>query len=298
MYRDIIKLLKCPVCGEDFSLKAGEVDGDEIVKGEIYCKNNHSYEIFEGVLNFNSIEQSFGNSWSECYKETDFDEIDRQIASKTPDNLKFMYNKTIDDIIGYIEDQKPKHLVDIATGRGMLLTKLIPKISSDIHIICTDLSFEVLMYDRVKVKRIKKDARVSFIACDATNMPIRDNSIDGAVSLFGIQNMIGIMDKGIQEGYRILKPDGRLVNSFILVNSGTSGYENMQRIAEENNIDLGEDFGTKEWVDKAYGKTDFKAAVERVIDEGIGIGSDIDLIPFNNEWFKISNMYSCKKQKV
>lgn len=297
MYRHIVNLLYCPICGGDLKLHEEKCIDEEITEGRLCCTSNHSLKIRDGIIDFNSKEQKFGNTWSENYKELDFDELDRQIEEKTPDNLKKMYSDAILDIIKYINEAKPEYLVDIATGRGMLLTNMAGEINYNTYVICTDLSFEVLKYDRIKVKRINKNIKASFFACDATRLPIKENSIDTAVSFFGIQNMIGIMDKGIEECHRILKPGKMLINSYILVNAGTEEYNLMHQTARENKIELGDKFGTKESIDFTYGLTKFNEAYEKIIGEGIGEKSEIDLIPFENEWFKIVNMYSIKNYK-
>lgn len=124
------------------------------------------------------------------YDDYDYEELDNNIVAETPASFQQITKETKKVIIQKIQNEKPVLLLDIATGRGELFQELLLHISAKTQIICTDLSFQVLKYDRLKAKKINPNAKVNYIACDATRLPFNSSSIDMAVSFFGIANML------------------------------------------------------------------------------------------------------------
>ncbi len=182
MYKEILKLLKCPECNSELSLEVEKEENSEIVEGKLICNSGHNYVINEGVINFNSLEQVFANTWSESYEQYNYDELDKKILEKTPENQIILGNKAKEFIIESINNKENEFILDIATGRGDLFREMVKGLKTNSQIICTDLSFEVLKYDRLKAKKINPMVKVNYIACDATNLPFKDNTIDTSVS--------------------------------------------------------------------------------------------------------------------
>jgi uncharacterized protein YbaR (Trm112 family) len=53
-----MQILACPVCKGDLELRVDEEEGEEIVKGALYCsKCNHSYPIIDTIPNLLPPEQ-------------------------------------------------------------------------------------------------------------------------------------------------------------------------------------------------------------------------------------------------
>ena len=57
MYREILQILRCPKCNEELALITEKEEDSEIIAGKLKCKNNHCWQISEGVINFQSVEQ-------------------------------------------------------------------------------------------------------------------------------------------------------------------------------------------------------------------------------------------------
>jgi len=50
MKKELMQILACPVCKGDLELKVDEEEGEEIVRGSLYCsKCNHSYPIIDTI---------------------------------------------------------------------------------------------------------------------------------------------------------------------------------------------------------------------------------------------------------
>lgn len=54
MYREILQILRCPKCNEELALITEKEEDSEIIAGKLKCKNNHCWQISEGVINFQS----------------------------------------------------------------------------------------------------------------------------------------------------------------------------------------------------------------------------------------------------
>ena len=295
MYQDIQKILCCPICKSSFALEIIEAAGDEIVEGVLTCQHGHRYFVRKGVIDFCSEEQSMANRWSEAYQETDYEEFDAQIESQKSAKEKEQQQKILDFFVDELSQMKDGIIVDVASGRGMLLTKLGAHINEAVSIIATDLSFDVLMYDRLKLKKINPNLRISYIACDATNMPIEASTADAVVSFFGIANMLGIVENGIEEAARILKANGKLLNAFIVINKGSNGFAALKQVCSDNQILGAEDAYLSENVTQMH-DSHFGSVVSNIIVEDVREPEEnkIDLLPYPGEWFA-EIVYRCNK---
>lgn len=287
MHYEILNILKCPVCGRELKLDKFEMKENEIYNGNLICDDGHKWFIHEGVLDFNSKEQEVGNRWTEMAAETGFDEMDTIITEKIPQNMKDIYSAAINTVVQYINRKKPEYVLDIASGRGMLLKELSRNIDSDTQIISVDLSYSILREDREKIRTINENAKINYIACDASNLPLKDNTIDSAVSFFGLSNMLNLMPKGIKEAARVLKDGQRLLSAEILIKEDSQGYKTLMNFAAENKINLHEKYATMEGLKYSYINDIFKSFVIEIVSEGIGEKNELDLLPYENEWFAV-----------
>lgn len=287
MYKEILKLLKCPNCNQNLSLIIDREECGEIIDGRLSCNSGHSYTINEGVINFNSLEQTVTNNWTESYEQYDYDELDKKILEKTPKNQLLLGRKVKEYIIENIKNKENEFILDIATGRGELFREMLKFLKYNSQIICTDLSFEVLKYDRLKAKKINPSAKVNYIACDATNLPLKDNTIDINVSFYGIQNMLNLANDGIRESRRVLKLGKVSIDSYIIIDKYSNGFKTIRRFCEENSIVGAESISIKSGIEKAYTNANFSKTDIITIGEGIGEKNELDLLPFESEWFAI-----------
>ena len=58
MKKELMEILACPVCKGDLELTVDEEEGEEIVKGSLYCsKCSYSYPIVDTIPNLLPPEQ-------------------------------------------------------------------------------------------------------------------------------------------------------------------------------------------------------------------------------------------------
>ena len=52
MRKDLMDILACPMCKAELTLTVDEEDGDEVIKGSLFCsKCNERYPIDDGIPN-------------------------------------------------------------------------------------------------------------------------------------------------------------------------------------------------------------------------------------------------------
>lgn len=248
------------------------------------CENGHTYRINRGVADFNSEEQGFANQWETMSEEQSFEELDRDMDEKNPQEVLQRRELVLDAIVNTVSNHGSKIILDIASGRGLLLTELAKNLSDDVHIISIDLSAFVLKYDYQKFKQLAPNKKISYLACDATNLPLKENIVDAATTYCGFSNMIGCADKALQDAHRVIKPGGILVDSYVVIEKASQGYEILHHVCTEQGITGAEDFFLHDGLAK-YHRDLFSTVKCNTVFEGIGVGNGMDLLPYDGEWY-------------
>lgn len=293
MYKAILNYLCCPKCRTSFELNAEvEHDGD-VLEGVLTCECGHSFRISQGVVDFNSEEQGFANQWESMGQEQSFEELDRDMDVKNPPEIIHRRELVLEAIVGAVTNHAPNVVLDIASGRGLMLTELAKNLSEDVHIISVDLSGFVLKYDYNKFKRIAPKKKISYLACDATNLPLKDCVVDAATTYCGFSNMIGCAGDALLEAHRVIKTNGVLVDSYVVIEEKSKGYEILQQVCAEQNISGAEEFFLHDGLTKQHEGL-FSAVNCNVVFEGIGVGNGMDLLPYDGEWYSEQVFVSTK----
>lgn len=99
-------------------------------------------------------------------------------------------------------------LLDVATGTGDVLLQIAcsSKQFSKLHGV--DISSKMLNIAQQKAK--KKGINVNFELMSAEDLKFLDQSFEAVTISFGLRNVVD-KKKGLEEFYRVLKPEGRLV---------------------------------------------------------------------------------------
>lgn len=284
MYKAIADRLCCPKCRSNFTLKAEAETEDEVIEGALICENGHAFRITQSVADFNSVEQGFANQWETLSEDRNFEEMDREMDSCSPDIVLERREKVLDAVVRGVSDSGSQVVLDIASGRGLLLTELAAKLREDVHIISVDLSAFVLKYDCQKLKRIAPNRKISYLACDAANLPLKDCAVDAAATYGGFSNMPGCAGEALRQAHRVLKPGGVLVDSFVVIDKDSKGYETLRQVCAEQNITGAEDYFLHEELEKHHGEL-FASVACSVVLEGIGVDNGMDLLPYPGEWY-------------
>ncbi|WP_022757982.1 methyltransferase domain-containing protein [Butyrivibrio fibrisolvens] len=284
----ILPKMRCPLCGGKFQLQIGKTEKDEVIEGLLCCGENHRFGIHAGVVDFGSQEQEIGNDWSKYLDDKSPEEFDKEIedakSEKEKQEQAALLHKTKDLVL----EKKPELVIDIASGRGMLLSTLLESDLPDnsCTLVATDLSFEILAKDRLKFKRRFPDKSLVYIACDATNLPFADDTADVTVSFFGIFNMFNLIEKGIAEASRVTKSSGTLLNAFVDIKEDSEGYAKTAEICAQNNMAGTEKMCLFDHIksihEKYFSELTPITVVESICGESEHVG---DLLPYSGEWY-------------
>lgn len=223
--KEIIHIFRCPKCGK--GLEYFKIDEEEYLT----C-SDHKYSVIEGVTDFGTFEHH-GNNWSNWIRS--YDDYKGKVFSMM-NNLKgemvelySKYGKTIEKQIEDIIKQKPSIILDVGTGTASSILELIKHIDWDCTIILSDISHRILKYDKRYIEEQGQNPNVNlvYIACDARNLPIKDNCLDLVTSFGGFENIMGDMLKAIKEAYRVISVGGKCNYGMSMVSDKSN--ENVKR---------------------------------------------------------------------
>lgn len=209
----IVPLLHCPACRCDLKFEKSKNE-------ELICQNNHHFRIVDGVVHFGTTEDP-GNNWSYCFKSYgEYVDMQKEFVARysTPKDTELQHK-----MIDYLRKRKPSIVVDVASGQGCFAQHFIQDANWPVTLILTDLSHRILKYNKryIEDNFFNPNVRVMYIACNATNFPFKDNSIDVAVSWYGYDNIENYI-KSLEETRRILKQDDTCVFGTTIVDDANS----------------------------------------------------------------------------
>lgn len=110
--------------------------------------------------------------------------------------------------IRYIGKNRPKLILDVATGTGDFALEACT-LSPD-RIVGIDISGEMLNIARKKIKDKSLESLIEVLQADSEALPFDDASFDAITAGFGIRNFAHL-EAGLGEMYRVLKPGGQVV---------------------------------------------------------------------------------------
>ena len=107
-------------------------------------------------------------------------------------------------LIQIINIQSNEHIIDVGAGTGDI-AELIHKNYSNASIVSIDLNFNMLKHGKEKIEN--KSNKISWINCNAENLPFKNNTFDKYIISFCLRN-ITLIDNALYEAIRVLKPGG------------------------------------------------------------------------------------------
>jgi demethylmenaquinone methyltransferase/2-methoxy-6-polyprenyl-1,4-benzoquinol methylase len=133
--------------------------------------------------------------------------------SKKYDLLNHLLSMGIDILwrkkaIKLLKKDKPKHILDIATGTGDFALEALSLKPE--KVIGVDISEGMLAVGREKMKKKGVADIIELQTGDSENLQFQDNSFDAVIASFGVRNFENL-EKGLAEMLRVLRPGGRLV---------------------------------------------------------------------------------------
>lgn len=132
--------------------------------------------------------------------------------SKNYDGLNRVISLGIDvkwrkRVVRIVGENKPKTILDIATGTGDLAIAMVK--TGATKIVGLDISTGMLEVGKTKVNNKKLAQTIEMVVGDSENLNFNDNSFDAITVAFGVRNFENL-EKGLSEIYRVLAPKGTL----------------------------------------------------------------------------------------
>lgn len=107
--------------------------------------------------------------------------------------------------VNLLKDNKPKTILDIATGTGDFAIEAM-KLNPD-KIVGVDISEGMLKIGIEKINKLGLHKKIELKLADSENLPFSNNSFDAITVGFGVRNFENL-EKGINEMYRVLNTNG------------------------------------------------------------------------------------------
>lgn len=110
----------------------------------------------------------------------------------------------------FLPEKKQLSLLDCATGTADQLFAFLRYSKKIAYATGIDLSQEMLQIANKKIKKKGYDSCISLQEASLLDLPFEDHSFDCVSISFGIRNVLNVQ-KALQECFRVLKPQGRLL---------------------------------------------------------------------------------------
>ena len=110
--------------------------------------------------------------------------------------------------IRLLKDDKPKQILDIATGTGDFAIEALAL--NPERIVGVDISSGMLEVGKQKMKRRKFDNIIDMQLGDSEKLLFEDNTFDAVIVAFGVRNFENLK-KGLSDMHRVIKPGAKAV---------------------------------------------------------------------------------------
>lgn len=112
-------------------------------------------------------------------------------------------------LVATLDPQPGEFLLEVGPGTGLQTMAIAPLVGPSGRLAIVDIQPEMLTHTVARTRRRGLTA-VSPVQCDAMSLPFPDNSVDGAYMVTALGEIPDPV-AALNEIYRILKPNGRLV---------------------------------------------------------------------------------------
>lgn len=213
----ISEMMICPKCGESLKMHRDSSSKDVWFK----CSNDHRFNVDEGVVYFGTREIP-GELWSLSLRN-----YEHYLKEQTHPGLEvYKRGEVYSEELKWreIEKQRPRIILDVACGTGSGIKYILERINWNCVVILCDLSHRILKWNRKYFSENLNNPYVDMVyfACDCSNMPLKDGSVDCVTSRGGFESMQHKMMEGFKDSSRILKESGRAIYGFSTIESPQS----------------------------------------------------------------------------
>jgi ubiquinone/menaquinone biosynthesis C-methylase UbiE len=113
------------------------------------------------------------------------------------------------DLVERINVPDGGSLLEVACGTGIVTRHLRDRLSPSVKIVATDLNEAMIKF---AAQKFRSDENIEWKPADALDLPFDDESFDAVVCQFGLM-FFPDKQQGVNEAFRVLKPDGQYIFS-------------------------------------------------------------------------------------
>lgn len=111
--------------------------------------------------------------------------------------------------IALLKPAKPQLILDVATGTADLAIEAFKTLKPE-KIVGIDISEGMLAHGKQKIEKLGISNKITLQLADSEALPFADKTFDAVMVSFGVRNFENL-ERGLQEIFRVLKPNGQLV---------------------------------------------------------------------------------------
>jgi len=265
MTDEIIDLLQCPNCGGELS-RGLDCEGC----GKKYSRTNEG--IYDLVIEETGEDiERLDKKLVELIKEEGLEELQKREQKKRTKEMMQARQKWGVEIFELFKEIDGK-VLEIASGPGGTTNRLIRE---NVKPIITDINLDVLRIKNDKMLEGGLNEDYYMAACDAKNIPIKDNTLDYVVSVGGLTN-IPNTSRVISEIYRVLKKGGNVLASPMFVEEGSKSAEKARESGLEDGV-------IRENLENTLSDFDFEGYDIRVVSSAEGVKDDLNVLQTEGE---------------
>ncbi|MCL2171797.1 MAG: class I SAM-dependent methyltransferase [Defluviitaleaceae bacterium] len=260
---NINEILICPACKSDLhkSLKCVHCDNVYSSKSDIYNILSHSLSGIQAKI---SMKRKLAN----LIKKTFIKKFEQKYISRLSAETRQVMRKQM-DCMSEIYSSFSGMVCDFPTGIGRNLKILLDNNPNNATIVCTDIDADMLSIARKH--KGGKNPNTHYVITDGRYMSFKDDIFDYIASIAAFGNVTET-GKMINELYRILKPQGKIVMNTSYIEKGSKSYE----LAKSAGLERGM---VEEYLLKELADAGFINISSTIIGKAIWAENPYDLLP-------------------
>ena len=279
MYESLLPLLACPACKHESLSFMGHSCEGRLVDGTLACSHcTQQYPVENEIAVLVDPAQHIDDwHWEVDIESLEtFAAFDTAYANSMPADVRGNRPLLISRIM-HVANQSEGPILDIATGRGVLLRELSLLLTNDYPLIGIDIDLKVLRGLQRFLRRAGLYEPVSLIAMDAKDIAFRAGSMGVVTSWFGFNNVPEAWP-ALQQAEAVLAPGGFLATSVLNVLPDSPSH----LLASDAGF---ADFLTEDAVRASFAETSLTLKTLETITESLWPGNPYDALPLMGERF-------------
>jgi DNA-binding transcriptional MerR regulator len=224
----------CPKCNTQLNLVKGNIENNQIFNGEFSCKCGYKAEVIDGILVTETAETYTPENLEKDNPGNIFvKKTNMSFANLVYKGMSWIYKRLNQT------DLSEKIILEIGTGSGFFLKKLIESLDDNSVYIALDNNLEFLKSAKKYLQAIGKRVNIVFIACDFKDIPLKNNITDILLDVYGTAD--DSLDKEfypVRDTKHLLKQGGIWYGTYIHFNDNSKTLNTINRQEKSTSLTL------------------------------------------------------------